>query len=50
MYSLIFVLVGIGICTWASYNVKVKFNKYAGVVYSKNVTAEIVANWILKQV
>lgn len=49
MYSLIFVLVGIGICTWASYNVKVKFNKYAGVVYSKNVTAEIVANWILKQ-
>lgn len=49
MYSLIFLLLGIGISMWASYNVKAKFNKYAQVPYSKNVTAEIVANWILKQ-
>lgn len=47
--SLLIFLVGIGLTMWASYNVKAKFNKYARVPYSKNVTAEVVANWILKQ-
>ena len=34
---------------WASYNVNAKFKKFSQMVYSKRVTAEVVANWILKQ-
>lgn len=49
VYSLIFLLAGIGLSMWASYNVNAKFNKYSRMVYSKHVTAEVVANWILKQ-
>ena len=49
MYSLIFVLIGIGLSMWASYNVNAKFKKFSQMVYSKHVTAEVVANWILKQ-
>lgn len=49
MYSLIFLLVGIGLSMWASYNVNAKFKKYSQMAYSKHVTAEVVANWILKQ-
>ena len=37
------------ICWWSSYNLKIKYNKYSQLLYSKNVTSEIVANWILKQ-
>lgn len=49
MYSLIFLLFGVGLSIWASYNVNVKFKKYSQMAYSKQVTAEVVANWILKQ-
>ena len=49
MYSLIFVLLGIGLSMWASYNVNAKFKKFSQMAYSKLVTAEVVANWILKQ-
>ena len=49
MYSLIFLLFGVGLSVWASYNVNVKFKKYSQMAYSKHVTAEVVANWILKQ-
>lgn len=49
MYSLIFVLIGIGLSMWASYNVNAKFKKFSQMAYSKHVTAEVVANWILKQ-
>lgn len=49
MYSLIFLLFGVGLSVWASYNVNVKFKKYSQMTYSKHVTAEVVANWILKQ-
>lgn len=49
MYSLIFLLFGVGLSIWASYNVNVKFKKYSQMAYSKHVTAEVVANWILKQ-
>lgn len=48
MYYLI-LLLGIGLSLWASYNLKAKFKKYSSLLYSKNVTAEVVANWILKQ-
>lgn len=34
---------------WASYNVNAKFKKFSQMAYSKHVTAEVVANWILKQ-
>lgn len=34
---------------WASYNVNAKFKKFSQMVYSKRVTTEVVANWILKQ-
>ena len=34
---------------WASYNIKATFKKYSQLRYSKNATAEVVANWILKQ-
>lgn len=49
MYSLIFLLISIGLSMWASYNVNTKFKKFSQMVYSKRVTAEVVANWILKQ-
>lgn len=49
MYSLIFLLFGVGLSIWASYNVNVMFKKYSQMAYSKQVTAEVVANWILKQ-
>lgn len=49
MYSLIFLLIGIGLSMWSSYNVNVKFKKFSQMIYSKHVTAEVVANWILKQ-
>lgn len=49
MYSLIFLLFGVGLSVWASYNVNVKFKKYSQMAYSKHITAEVVANWILKQ-
>lgn len=49
MYSLIFLLFGVGLSIWASYNVNLKFKKYSQMAYSKHVTAEVVANWILKQ-
>lgn len=49
MYSIIFLLLGMGLSMWASYNVNAKFRKHSQTMYSKNVTAEVVANWILKQ-
>lgn len=47
--SLLLLLLGMVICWWSSYNLKIKYNKYSQLLYSKNVTSEIVANWILKQ-
>lgn len=47
--SLILLLLGMGLSIWASYNVNATFKKFAQMAYSKNVTAEVVANWILKQ-
>lgn len=47
--SLFLLLVGIGISIWASYNINATFKKFASVPYSKKATAEVVANWILKQ-
>lgn len=49
MYSLIFLLIGIGLSMWVSYNVNAKFKKFSQMAYSKHVTAKVVANWILKQ-
>ena len=46
---MIFFLLGLAITLWASYNIKATFKKYSRLRYSKNVTAEVVANWILKQ-
>ena len=46
---MIFLILGIVISLWASYNIKATFKKYSQLRYSKNVTAETVANWILKQ-
>lgn len=46
---MIFLFLGIAISLWASYNIKTTFNKYSQKRYSKNATAEMVANWILKQ-
>lgn len=46
---MIFLFLGIAISLWASYNIKETFNKYSQLRYSKNATAEVVANWILKQ-
>lgn len=46
---MIFLLLGITISLWASYNIKTTFNKYSQLRYSKNAAAEVVANWILKQ-
>lgn len=46
---MIFLLIGILITSWASYNIKATYNRYSQLRYSKNVTAEVVANWILKQ-
>ena len=46
---MIFLLIGIAITLWASYNIKATFKKYSLLRYSKNATAEVVANWILKQ-
>lgn len=46
---MIFLFLGIAISLWASYNIKATFNKYSQLRYSKNATAEVVANWILKQ-
>lgn len=49
MGSFILLILGIGLSLWASWNMQNKFNKYSKIIYSKNVTAEVVANWILKQ-
>ena len=46
---MLFFIIGLGITLWASYNIKSTFNKYSKLKYSKNVTSEVVANWILKQ-
>lgn len=46
---MIFLLIGIVITLWASYNIKATFNKFSQLRYSKNAPAEVVANWILKQ-
>lgn len=46
---MILLLIGIAITLWASYNIKAAFKKYSQLRYSKNATAEVVANWILKQ-
>jgi len=46
---MIFLLLGVAITLWASYNIKITFKKYSSLQYSKNATAEVVANWILKQ-
>lgn len=46
---MIFLLLGVAITLWASYNIKITFKKYSSLKYSKNATAEVVANWILKQ-
>ena len=46
---MILLLIGIAITLWASYNIKATFKKYSQLRYSKNATAEVVANWILKQ-
>lgn len=46
---MIFFLIGLAITLWASYNIKATFNMYSQLMYSKNATAEVVANWILKQ-
>lgn len=45
----IFLLIGVAITLWASYNIKATFKKYSQLRYTKNATAEVVANWILKQ-
>lgn len=49
MIYYLLLLLGIGLSLWASYNLKAKFKKFSTLLYSKNVTAEVVANWILKQ-
>lgn len=46
---MILLLIGIGITLYSSYNIKATFKKYSQLRYSKNATAEVVANWILKQ-
>ena len=46
---MLFLLIGVAITLWASYNIKATFQKYSQLRYSKNATAEVVANWILKQ-
>ena len=46
---MILLLIGVAITLWASYNIKATFKKYSQLRYSKNATAEVVANWILKQ-
>jgi len=46
---MIFLLIGLGLSIWASYNINATFRKYSQLLYSKNATAEVVANWILKQ-
>lgn len=48
MYILLMFL-GIGLSLWASYNIKRTFERYSQLQYSKRATAEVVANWILKQ-
>lgn len=47
--SLVLLLLGMGLSIWASYNVNATFKKFSQMMYSKHVTAEVVANWILKQ-
>lgn len=46
---MIFFLLGLAITLWASYNIKAVYKKYSQLGYSKHVSAEVVANWILKQ-
>lgn len=46
---MLYLLIGVLITLWASYNIKATYNKYSQLRYSKNATAEVVANWILKQ-
>lgn len=46
---MILLLLGIAISLWASYNINATYRKYSQLWYSKNVPAEVVANWILKQ-
>ena len=47
--QLLLLLLGMGLSIWASYNVNATFKKFSQLLYSKHVTAEVVANWILKQ-
>ena len=47
--SLVLLVLGMGLSIWASYNVNATFKKFSQMMYSKHVTAEVVANWILKQ-
>lgn len=46
---ILLLLLGLGLSIWASYNINATFRKYSQVLYSKKATAEVVANWILKQ-
>lgn len=46
---MIFLLLGLGLSLWASYNINSTFRKYSQLFYSKHAAAEVVANWILKQ-
>ena len=49
MILTILFIMSIALSIWASFNIKAQFKKYAQMPYSKNVTAEVVANWIMKQ-
>lgn len=46
--TILFIL-SIALSIWASFNIKAQFKKYAQMPYSKHVTADVVANWIMKQ-
>ena len=46
--TILFIL-SIALSIWASFNIKAQFKKYTQMPYSKHVTADVVANWIMKQ-
>lgn len=48
LLTILFIL-SIALSIWASFNIKAQFKKYAQMPYSKHVTADVVANWIMKQ-
>lgn len=49
MLLTLLLILSIALSFWASFNIKAKFKKYEQMSYSKHVTAEVVANWIMKQ-